>query len=99
MWEGVRIHLDEVEDLGSFVEFEAVLPEAGDLATARDKVARLRASLGIDDDALVSVGYADLLLNGPKALLRAADEAMRNAYAPYSEFKVGAAVRAPSGAI
>jgi cytidine deaminase len=47
----------------------------------------------------VSVGYSDLLLDGPDALLRAADAAMRNAYAPYSGFKVGAAVRAPSGAI
>jgi homotetrameric cytidine deaminase len=99
LWEGVRIHLDDVEGLGNFVEFEAVLPEAGDVATARSKVDRLRAELGISDEALVSVGYADLLIDGPQALLRAADEAMRNAYAPYSEFKVGAAVRAPSGAI
>ena len=99
LWEGVRIHLDEVEGLGSFVEFEAVLPDAGDLATASDKLARLRASLEIADDALVSVGYTDLLLDSPQALLRAASEAMRNAYAPYSEFKVGAAVRGRSGAI
>src|SRR3984885_3814829 len=99
LWEGGRIHLDEVEGLGSFVEFEAVLPEAGDLATARDKVARLRTELGVADDALVAVGYADLLIDGQQALLRAADEAMRNAYAPYSEFKVGAAVRGASGAI
>jgi homotetrameric cytidine deaminase len=99
LWEGVRIHLDEVEALGSFVEFEAVLPDAGDLESARAKVAHLRESLGILDDALVSVGYSDLLLDGPDALLRAADAAMRNAYAPYSGFKVGAAVRAPSGAI
>jgi homotetrameric cytidine deaminase len=99
LWEGVRIHLDEVEGLGSFVEFEAVVPDAGDLDTARAKVARLRESLGIADEALVSVGYSDLLLDGPDALLRAADAAMRNAYAPYSGFKVGAAVRAPNGAI
>ena len=99
LWEGVRIHLDEVEGLGSFVEFEAVLPEAGSLDEARAKVTRLRESLGIVDDALVSVGYSDLLLEGPEALLRAADAAMRNAYAPYSGFKVGAAVRAASGAI
>jgi homotetrameric cytidine deaminase len=81
------------------VEFEAVVPDAGDLDTARAKVARLRESLGIADEALVSVGYSDLLLDGPDALLRAADAAMRNAYAPYSGFKVGAAVRAPNGAI
>ncbi|MBV9803805.1 MAG: cytidine deaminase, partial [Solirubrobacterales bacterium] len=99
LWEGVRIHLDEVEGLGSFVEFEAVLPDAGDLATAQAKVDRLRSELAIEDDALVSVGYSDLLLDGPQALLRAADAAMRNAYAPYSKFPVGAAVRAPSGAI
>jgi homotetrameric cytidine deaminase len=99
LWEGVRIHLDDVDWLGHFVEFEAVVREAGDLATARDKLAHLRASLGVEDDALVSVGYADLLTDGPQALLRAASEAMRNAYAPYSNFKVGAAVRASSGAI
>ena len=63
------------------------------------KVARLRTELGVADDALVAVGYADLLIDGQQALLRAADEAMRNAYAPYSEFKVGAAVRGASGAI
>ena len=95
----MRIHLDEVDELGNFIEFEAVLPAAGDLATANAKLAQLRASLGIEDDALVLVGYADLLMDGPQALLRAASEAMRNAYAPYSQFKVGAAVRAPSGAI
>ena len=98
-WEGVRIHLDEVDELGSFIELEAMLPDAGDLATAQGKLGRLRAELGISDDALVAVGYADLLLDGPQALLRAASDAMENAYAPYSQFKVGAAVRAPSGAI
>src|SRR5689334_11076899 len=46
LWDGVRIHLDEVEGLGSFIEFEAVLPEAGELETARAKVARLRSELG-----------------------------------------------------
>jgi homotetrameric cytidine deaminase len=102
MWAGVRIHLDEVEDLGTFIEFEAVLesgsaPEA--LAEAHDKVARLRRELGIEDSALVSVGYSDLLLDGPQVLLRAADAAMHHAYAPYSQFKVGAAVRGLSGAI
>jgi cytidine deaminase len=39
------------------------------------------------------------LLGGAQVLLRAADSAMRHAYAPYSQFKVGAAVRGRSGAI
>jgi homotetrameric cytidine deaminase len=99
LWEGVRIHLDAVDDLGTFVEFEAVLPDAGDLAGAEAKLGRLRAALGVEDDALVPVGYADLLMDGPQVLLRAASEAMANAYAPYSRFKVGAAVRGRSGAI
>ncbi|HSC04689.1 MAG TPA: cytidine deaminase [Solirubrobacteraceae bacterium] len=99
VWEGVRIHLDDVEGLGSFIEFEAMLPDAGDLETARAKVARLCSELGIEDGALVSVGYADLLMDGPQALVRAASVAMQNAYAPYSQFKVGAAVRGASGAI
>jgi cytidine deaminase len=39
------------------------------------------------------------MLATPDLLLRAADAAMRNAYAPYSRFKVGAALRASSGAV
>jgi homotetrameric cytidine deaminase len=102
LWEGVRIHLDEVEGLGTFVEFEAMLESGSDeaaVAAARQKLARLRQELGIADDALVSGGYSDLLLDGPGVLLRAADAAMRNAYAPYSRFKVGAAVRGAGGAV
>jgi homotetrameric cytidine deaminase len=102
IWEGVRIHVDEVDELGTFIEFEAVLGSGAsnaELAAAHEKVKRLRAELGIQDSDLVSVGYADLLLEGPQVLLRAADGAMRNAYAPYSQFKVGAAVRGASGAI
>jgi homotetrameric cytidine deaminase len=90
VWEGVRIHLDEVEGLGSFIELESV---NGDPA----KLERLRAELALGDPLPGS--YSDLLLDTRDALLRAAEAAMRNAYAPHSEFKVGAALRAPSGAI
>jgi homotetrameric cytidine deaminase len=97
-WENVRIHIDEVEGLGSFVELEALVEPDGAEA-AQERVARLRTELAIDDASLVAGGYSDLLLSEPEALLRAADAAMRNAYAIYSEFKVGAAVRGASGAI
>jgi len=100
LWEHVRIHLDEVEGLGTFVELEALVgPGLNDLARAQDKLARLRSELAIDDRALVAGGYADLLLDGTEALRRAAASAMEHAYAPYSQFKVGAALRGRSGAI
>jgi len=95
LWENVRIHLDDVEELGTFIEIEIVEPDE----RAPVQLAQLRAALEIQDSALVAVGYSDLVLDGAQALLRAADAAMRNAYAPYSAFKVGAAVRAPGGAI
>jgi homotetrameric cytidine deaminase len=99
LWEGVRIHLDDVEGLGSFVELEAVAGEQSDMSGEAGKLERLRAELGIEDAALERGSYSDLLLDGPEALLRAAEAAMRNAYVPYSRFPVGAALRASSGAI
>ena len=100
VWENVRIHLDDVAGLGTFVELEALVgPGLNDREEAAAKVARLRSELAISADALVAVGYSDLLLDGAEALLRAADAAMRVAYAPYSDFRVGAAVRGRTGAI
>jgi predicted adenylyl cyclase CyaB len=61
VWQEVRIHLDEVVDLGSFVEFEAVAPPTSDLSRERERVAALRELLAVADDDLVAVGYADLL--------------------------------------
>ena len=97
LWEGVRIHLDEIEGLGSFVELEGVAPPESDLAREHELVARLREELALGEP--VGVSYSDMLLDGPEALLAAADAVMRNAYAPYSNFPVGAALRTPSGTI
>jgi homotetrameric cytidine deaminase len=99
VWNGVRIHLDEVEGLGSFLELEAVAEPGSDLVDEREKLERLRGELRIEDAALVAASYSDLLLDGPEVLLRAADAAMRNAHAPYSGFRVGAALRTPAGSI
>jgi homotetrameric cytidine deaminase len=100
LWEHVRIHLDEVEGLGSFVELEALIgPGVNTPQQAAEKVTRLRDELAIDDGALIAVGYSDLLLDGVQALRLAAATAMERAYAPYSRFKVGAAVRGAGGAI
>ena len=88
-WEGVRIHLDEVEGLGSFVELEDTI--------GGDRLETLRAKLDIQEP--IGGSYSDLLLETPALLLKAAEAAMRNAYAPHSDFKVGAALRTPTGAV
>jgi homotetrameric cytidine deaminase len=100
LWEdSVRIHLDAVEGLGTFVELEAVAAPDSDLARERDQVARLRDALAIADAALVEGSYADAVLAGAPdpALVTMARDAARNAYVPYSNFPVGAAVRTTDG--
>ena len=100
LWEGsVRIHLDAVEGLGTFVELEAVAGPGSDLAREHDQVARLRDALGIRDAALVEGSYADAVLAGvpDPELVALARDAVRHAYAPYSNFPVGAAVRTTDG--
>jgi homotetrameric cytidine deaminase len=99
LWDGVRIHLDDVEGLGSHLELEAVAAPGSSLEAEAQKVERLRADLRIDDASLVAESYSDLVLDAPEALLRAAEAAMRAAYAPYSGFKVGAALRSAAGGI
>jgi homotetrameric cytidine deaminase len=99
LWENVRIHLDDVEGLGTYMELEALAPTDGDLEAAREKVARLRQELGIDDANLVSGSYSDLLLDTPQALLDAARAVMAHAHVPYSHFPVGAALRGAAGGI
>src|SRR5215207_9267657 len=60
-WETVRIHLDEVRGLGSFLELEAVADPGSDLSREHAQVAHLREVLDIRDEALREGSYADAL--------------------------------------
>ena len=62
LWEEtVRLHLDEVRGLGSFVEIEAAAPPESDLAREHDQVRRLAAALALDREWVVAASYADLI--------------------------------------
>jgi predicted adenylyl cyclase CyaB len=59
LYENVRIHLDRVNDLGTFLEFEAMLLHGKQ--QARILLDRLRAEFGIQLSDILAVSYSDLL--------------------------------------
>jgi predicted adenylyl cyclase CyaB len=61
LWRQVRIHLDTVEQLGNFIEIEAVAAPDSNLAEEHALVQTLRKRLGITDERLVARGYAEQL--------------------------------------
>jgi predicted adenylyl cyclase CyaB len=60
LWRHTRIHLDQVEGLGAFVELETVMTGQTD-AEARAELEQVAAALGLDACELVSQAYVDLL--------------------------------------
>jgi len=56
-----RVHLDEVEHLGSFVELEVVLDDHDDVEAGRRDAELLMKALSISPSTLVSGAYIDLL--------------------------------------
>jgi len=56
-----RIHLDQVEGLGAFMELEVVLAEGDDPIGGEQEAADLMEKLGIKSEDLVSGAYIDLL--------------------------------------
>jgi len=61
MVDRTRVHLDDVEGLGTFVELEVVLGDGEPAESGVVEARRLMAALGIQEDQLVSRAYIDLL--------------------------------------
>jgi predicted adenylyl cyclase CyaB len=59
--DNVRIHLDSVDGLGTFIEFEAVMGPGHDDGEAQALIERLRRELGIAEDDLLSGSYGDMM--------------------------------------
>ena len=59
--ERTRIHLDQVEGLGDFMELEVVLGAGESIAQAEREAERLMAALGIADSDLLEGAYIDRL--------------------------------------
>ena len=58
-----RIHLDEVDELGTFMELEVVLSPNQTPEKGRSIASDLMEKLGINESDFVSCAYADLLQN------------------------------------
>jgi adenylate cyclase, class 2 len=61
LYKNVRIHLDRVKNLGTFLEFEAVLEKPSQAAEGKRLVAKLTKEFGIAENQLVPVSYGVLL--------------------------------------
>ena len=66
----VKFHIDEVKELGAFVEIEAI-DEDGSIGLEKlnAQCTHFMKELGVSEEDLVDVAYADLLLNRPQGLL------------------------------
>jgi predicted adenylyl cyclase CyaB len=59
-----RLHLDEVEGLGAFMELEVVLEEDQPIEDGEETAGRLLEALGVGEEDRVSEAYIDLLEGG-----------------------------------
>lgn len=59
-WRGVRIHLDRVDGVGSFIEFEARLDRIGDDEEARRRLERLMLDFKIAHLDIIDGSYGEM---------------------------------------
>ncbi len=63
--DNVRIHLDEVDGLGTFLELEAVVDPQHDDATCRRQVTELLGALGLGAAEPIRASYGELIRDAP----------------------------------
>src|SRR5262249_10395833 len=63
LWRHTRIHLDDVEGLGAFLELETVITDQSE-ADARAEIAEASAALSIGDEDRLACSYVDLVQVG-----------------------------------
>lgn len=61
LWHNVRVHLDAVDGLGNFVEFEAVIGPGDDEPTGHARIAELCRVMRLSADDRLDWSYSDLL--------------------------------------
>ena len=59
--ENVKVHLDEVQGLGKFIEAEAI-GQSGDASKLREQCEYFQHEFAVNENDLVQVSYSDLLL-------------------------------------
>ncbi|MCH2119585.1 MAG: class IV adenylate cyclase [Pirellulaceae bacterium] len=63
-WRNFRIHVDQVDQLGNFIEFEAVLSDSEQIQTGEEQLEQLRSWLDLERVATIATSYLELLLDG-----------------------------------
>ena len=63
LYQNIRIHLDEVVNLGRFIEFEAMIQLEDEQQLAHDTLKRLMNLFKIEDGDLVEISYGDMMRN------------------------------------
>jgi predicted adenylyl cyclase CyaB len=63
LYENVRIHLDEVKHLGSFIEFEAVIADSAGIPESTALVNRFKKEFKLRESDIVPYSYSDMLLS------------------------------------
>lgn len=64
--DNARIHLDQVTELGNFLEIEILIRNDQDQAESGDFMTRLLDDMGLDRNATVDCGYRELMLKTRK---------------------------------